>query len=157
MDNEEDSESSPEPMEVLVVDDHPLIRKLLREIIQSYGDFSVVGEAVNGEEAVLLAARLKPDVVIMDIHLPILNGIPAATLIKVNNPFVTVIAITAGGQRHDEIAMTFAGAAAVIRKDDVLNALHPAILNAVKQVKHPVQRRRVARDTPSPSSQANIL
>ena len=74
----------------------------------------------------------------MDIHLPVLSGVPAATLIKVNNPFVTVIAITAGGQGHDELAMTFAGAAAVINKDDLLNALHPAILNAVKQVKHPV-------------------
>jgi len=74
----------------------------------------------------------------MDIHLPILSGISASTLIKVNNPFVTVIALTAGGPRQDEKAMTFAGAAAVINKDEVLNTLHPAILNAVKQVKHPV-------------------
>ena len=135
----EDSEPShAQSLEILLVDDHPLIRKLLREIIESYDDLSVVGEAVNGEEAVLLAARLKPDVVILDIHLPILSGITASTLIKVNNPFVIVIALTAGGPRQDEIAMTFAGAAAIINKDDVLNALHPAILNAVKQVKLPV-------------------
>ena len=139
MHKEEDSQSSPsQPLEILLVDDHPLMRSLLRNIIESHDDLTVVGAAANGEEAVVLAAGLKPDVVIMDIHLPVLSGVPAATLIKVNNPFVTVIAITAGGQRHDEIAMTFAGAAAVINKDDLLNALHPAILNAVKQVKHPV-------------------
>ena len=136
--NEDGDSSVSQTIEVLLVDDHPLIRKLLRKLIENYDDLSVVGEAVNGEEAVLLAAKLKPDVVIMDIHLPILSGISATTLIKVNNPFVTVIALTAGGPRQDEKAMTFAGAAAIISKDEVLNALHPAILDAVKQVKHPV-------------------
>src|SRR4030095_13323304 len=92
-----ESELSPsQPIEILLVDDHPLIRKLLRKIIESHGNITVVGEAVNGEEAVLLAAKLKHDVVIMDIHLPILSGISASTLIKMNNPFVTVIALTAG-------------------------------------------------------------
>jgi len=139
MQNEEDSESSPSRlMKVLLVDDHPLVRNLLRKIIESYDDLSVVGEAVNGEEAILLAAKLKPDVVLMDIHLPILSGISAATLIKTNNPFVTVIALTAGDTRQDQKAMTFAGAAAIINKDDVLNTLHPTILNAVQQVKYPV-------------------
>ena len=133
-----ESELSPsQPIEILLVDDHPLIRKLLRKIIESHGNITVVGEAVNGEEAVLLAAKLKPDVVIMDIHLPILSGISASTLIKMNNPFVTVIALTAGDPSQDEKAMTFAGAAAVIKKDEVLTTLHPAILNTVKQVKHP--------------------
>ena len=125
-------------MLIMLVDDHPLVRRILRKIIESYSDFKVVGEAVNGEEAVLLAARLKPDVVIMDIHLPVLSGISASTLIKVNNPFVTVIALTAGGPCQDEKAMTIAGAAAVINKSDILHALRPAILNAVKRVKTPV-------------------
>lgn len=135
----EDSESShSQPIEILLVDDHPLVRRLLRRMIESYNDLRVVGEAVNGEEAVLLATRLKPDVVIMDIHLPVLSGISASTLIKVNNPFVTVIALTAGGPCQDEKAMTIAGATAVINKSDVLHALRPAILNAVKRVKTPV-------------------
>jgi DNA-binding NarL/FixJ family response regulator len=127
-----------QPIEILLVDDHPLVRGVLRRMIESYDDLSVVGEAVNGEEAVLLAARLKPAVVIMDIHLPILSGISASTLIKVNNPFVTVIALTAGGPCQDERAMTLAGAAAVINKGDVFHALRPAILNAVKPIQAPV-------------------
>jgi two-component system nitrate/nitrite response regulator NarL len=136
--NEDSEPSHSQPIEILLVDDHPLVRRILRKMIESYGDLKVVGEAVNGEEAVLLAARLKPAVMIMDIHLPILSGIAASTLIKVNNPFITVIALTAGGPCEDEKAMTIAGAAAVINKDDVLHALRPAILNAVKRVKHPV-------------------
>ena len=139
--NEDSEPSHSQPIEILLVDDHPLVRRLLRRMIESYDDLRVVGEAVNGEEAILLAASLKPAVVIIDIHLPILSGFAASTLIKVINPFVTVIALTAGGPCQDEKAMTIAGAAAVINKDDVLHALHPAILNAVKRVKHPVSAR----------------
>jgi DNA-binding NarL/FixJ family response regulator len=132
----DDSEPSrSRPIEILLVDDHPRVRQLLREMIESYDDLKIVGEAFNGEEAVLLAASLKPAVVIMDIYLPILSGIAATTLIKVNNPFITVIALTASDPCEDEKAMTIAGAAAVINKGDVLHALHPAIVNAIKQVK----------------------
>ena len=136
--NEDSEPSKSQPIEILLVDDHPLVRQLLRYMIESYDDLKIVGEAVNGEDAVLLAASLKPAVVIMDIHLPILGGIPATTLIKVNNPFITVIGVTAGDPAEDEKAMTIAGAAAVINKGDASHALHPAIINAVKQVKNPV-------------------
>lgn len=124
-------------IEILLVDDHPHIRKLLREIIESYDNLTLVGEAVNGEEAVLLAVKLKPAAVVMDIHLPVLNGIPATTLIKMNNPFTAVIGLTAGDPREDEKAMTIAGAAAVINKSEVLHALYPAIIDAVQRVKNP--------------------
>ena len=124
-------------IEILLVDDHPHIRKLLREIIESHDDLTLVGEAVNGEEAVLLAVKLKPAAVVMDIHLPVLNGIPATTLIKMNNPFTAVIGLTAGDPREDEKAMTIAGAATVINKSEVLHALYPAIIAAVQRVKNP--------------------
>lgn len=124
-------------IEILLVDDHPHIRKLLREIIESHDDLTLVGEAVNGEDAVLLAVKFKPAAVVMDIHLPVLNGIPATTLIKMNNPFTAVIGLTAGDPREDEKAMTIAGAAAVINKSEVLHALYPAIIDAVQRVKNP--------------------
>ena len=124
-------------IKILLVDDHAYIRRLLREMIETYDDLTIVGEAVNGEEAVLLAAKLKPAVVIMDVHLPVLSGVPATTLIKMNNPFTSVIGLTAGDPQEDAKAMTIAGAAAVINKSDVLHALHPAILDAVNRVKNP--------------------
>ena len=125
------------PIEILLVDDHPQVRQLLREMIETYDDLRIVGEAVNGEEAVLLAAKLKPAAVVMDVHLPILNGVPATTLIKMNNPFIAVIGLTAGDPHADEKAITIAGAAVVVNKSDALHALYPAILNAIKQIKNP--------------------
>ena len=130
--------SLPGPIEILIVDDHPHVRKLLREVIETYSDLCVVGEAVHGEEAILLAAKLKPAVVVMDVHLPVLSGVAATTLIKTNNPFVAVIGLTAGDPHQDEKAMIIAGAAAVINKADLWQALHRAIVDAVKRIKNPV-------------------
>lgn len=138
MPNEESEPSYPGPIDILLVDDHPHVRKLLREIIETYNNLSIVGEAVNGEEAVLLASKLKPTAVVMDVHLPVLNGVPATTLIKMNNPFVAVVGLTAGDPHEDIKAMTIAGATEVINKSELLDALYPAILNAVKRVKKPV-------------------
>jgi len=118
MPNEDSKPSPSRPIEILLVDDHPQVRKLLCEMIKTYDDLCIVGEAVNGEEAVLLASKLKPAAVVMDVHL-------------------AVIGLTAGGPQEDERAMIIAGAAVVINKSNVLNALRPAILNAVEHVKNP--------------------
>ena len=138
MPNENRELSHSSPIEILLVDDHPQVRKLLREMIETYDVLRVVGEAINGEEAVLFAAKLKPAAVVMDVHLPVLNGVPAAALIKRNNPLTAIVGLTAGDPHEDEKAMTIAGAAVVINKSDAFHALYPAILNAIKQIKVPV-------------------
>jgi DNA-binding NarL/FixJ family response regulator len=125
------------PLEILIVDDHPHVRRLLREVIGTHDNLKIVGEADNGEEAVLLAAKLKPAVIFMDIHLPVLSGVSATTLIKINNPFTAVIGLTAGDPHEDEKAMAIAGAAAVIDKGHLMHALYPAIVSALNQVKNP--------------------
>lgn len=138
MTNEDSETSDTRSIEILLVDDHPHVRKVLRQLIETYADLRIVGEAVNGEEAVLLAAKLKPNAVVMDVHLPVLSGVPATTLIKITNPFTAIIGLTAGDPRQDEKAMTIAGASAVIHKSDVLQALYPAIINAVRLVNNPL-------------------
>ena len=138
MPNEDRELSHSSPIEILLVDDHPQVRKLLREVIETYDVLRVVGEAINGEEAVLFAAKLKPAAVVMDVHLPVLNGVPATALIKRSNPFTAIIGLTAGDPHEDAKAMTIAGAAVVINKSDAFHALYPAILNAIKQTKYPV-------------------
>ena len=106
-------------------------------MIGTHDNLKIVGEADNGEEAVLLAAKLKPAVIFMDIHLPVLSGVSATTLIKINNPFTAVIGLTAGDPHEDEKAMAIAGAAAVIDKGHLMHALYPAIVSALNQVKNP--------------------
>lgn len=107
------------------------VPKILREV-------KVVGKATNGEDAVLLSVSLKPAVVVMDVHLPVLIGLPATTLIKTTNPLTVVIRLTAGDPHYDEKPMTVAGATTVIENGQLMQALYPAIVNAVKQVKKPI-------------------
>src|SRR5687767_5116957 len=126
------------PIAILLAEDNPHVRKLLHQLIATYDDLSVVGEAVNGEEAVLLAAALKPAVVVMDVHLPVLSGRAATTLIRATNPFIAIVGVTAGGPHEDENLMIMAGASAVINKCNVLHALHPAIVAAFKRVTKPL-------------------
>jgi two-component system, NarL family, response regulator NreC len=79
---------------VLIADDHGVVRKGLRLLLEQYEDLAVVGEAANGREAVHLAEELKPDVMIMDVAMPLLNGIDAAAQVLKNDPGLGVIILT---------------------------------------------------------------
>lgn len=118
-------------IDVLLVDDHPVMRQLLRELLESHDDLTIVGEAGNGEDAVTEVTKLQPSVVIVDITLPTMSGIQATELMKLRSPFSAIIGLTAGVQGHTEKAMLAAGAVAIIDKAEVFEALYPAILQAV--------------------------
>lgn len=123
---------------VLLVDDHAQMRQLLREMLETYADVSIVGEAVTGEDALLQAATLQPAVVILDIHMPKMNGIQATKLLKLQNPSIAVIGLTAGEPRVEEMELiSAAGATALLNKADVINALYPSILQAVQEHQTP--------------------
>ena len=113
---------------VLLVDDYPAMRQLLRDILERYHDICVIGEATTGEQAVDQTVALKPTAVVIDIQLPTMTGIEATTLIKRQCPSTTVIALTAGASNYTETAMRDAGAATVLGKADLLNTLHPTII-----------------------------
>src|SRR5690349_20596100 len=119
-------------IEVLIVDEHAVMRELLRQVLESYSELAVVAEAVNGEDAVRQATRFKPDVALIDVHLPTMNGIQASTLIKLQSPHTAIIGLTAGEPDQRDRAMIAAGACAVINKADVVQSLYPSILDAVK-------------------------
>ena len=122
---------------VLLVDDHPQMRHILREMLETYADLTVVGEAETGEDAVTKAAQLQPSVVIIDIHLPTLNGIQATKQIKLRSPFTAVIGLTAGEPCDAEKELLLAaGGAALINKAEVFEALHPSIQGAVRGQKN---------------------
>lgn len=83
-----------ERIRVLLADDHPHAREAMRMIVTAEPAFSVVGEAASGEEAILLAGELKPDLVLMDIHMPGMGGLEAVKAIKGNEPQVKIVIVT---------------------------------------------------------------
>lgn len=119
-------------IDVLIVDDHPVMRELLRQVLETYPDVCVVAEAVNGEEAVKQASQFQPAVAVIDIRLPTMSGIEAAKLIKLQSPCTAIIGLTAGEPTDSDMAMMSAGAISVIDKTDLVHRLYPLILDAVK-------------------------
>jgi two-component system, NarL family, response regulator LiaR len=102
---------------ILIADDHPIIRNGLHSLINLEEDLDVIGEASDGEEAVKLVNELQPDVVIMDIVMPKLNGIEATRLIKQSNPTTIVITLTAYTDIEYILGLLEAGASGYILKD----------------------------------------
>ena len=115
------------PTRVLVVDDESLVRRILKQILSSYQDLELVGEAANGDEAIAAVARLQPDIVVMDIRMPALDGIAAAREIRIMNPHVKIIGLSEYGTDYNTDAMKRAGAVGVYLKSMALEELYPAI------------------------------
>jgi DNA-binding NarL/FixJ family response regulator len=82
------------PIRILIADDHPMFRFGLRALLSAEPDTEILGEATNGQEAVTLAASLQPDLILMDINLPHLNGIEATRQILKQNPGIGILIIT---------------------------------------------------------------
>ncbi|MGZ8393913.1 MAG: ATP-binding response regulator [Nitrospira sp.] len=112
---------------VLLVDDHAMVRQGLRTVLDRYPDVTIVGEAGNGLEAVTMAAELMPDVILMDIKLPLMDGIEATKRIKAAQPGVVVIGLSVHNSAKGIRAMKEAGAATFISKDAAVEQLHNTI------------------------------
>lgn len=130
---------------VMLVEDHILVREGTRELLDRENDIQVVAEAGDGEEAVRLATEHCPDVVIMDIAIPKLNGIEATKQIKATNPAIAVLVLTAYDDDQYVFALLEAGAAGYLLKDVSTNDLIKAIraVNAGESALHPSIARKV--------------
>ena len=102
---------------ILLAEDHTVVRESIREALQRETEFKVVGEASNGEEAVKLASELRPDVILMDISMPGLNGIEATKQIKAICPSVAVLILSAYDDEQYIFSVLSAGAAGYLLKD----------------------------------------
>jgi len=112
---------------ILIADDHGVVRKGLRLQLEQHSDFEVIGEANNGREAIMLADELSPDIVIMDIAMPNLNGIQAAAQIVKKNPQVGIIVLS---MHSDETYLTrtlAAGAKGYLLKENAEVDLERAV------------------------------
>lgn len=105
------------PIRLLIADDHALVREGTRRVLEGEADLLVVGEAADGAAAVSEAMRLRPDVIIMDVAMPITNGIEATRQIKARMPQVAVLALTAHDDSQYVLKLLDAGAAGFLLKD----------------------------------------
>jgi len=118
------------PIRVLVVDDHPLMREALRAAIEDEVDMIVAGEARDGEEAVMLAGSLHPDVIIMDLFMPVKDGLETIHDIRCRDPDAHILALTSSNDEERVVAAIQAGALGYLLKD----AGRVDILQGIRQV-----------------------
>lgn len=130
---------------VLLADDHAMVRQGLRSALQAYLNIEVVGEAGDGDEAVAVASKLQPTIVVMDINMSKMDGITATRLIKLQHPQIVVIGLTADLKGYQVYAMQKAGAFAVLSKYKAVNELYGAIQRAIASI----QPILILEDTPA--------
>jgi NarL family two-component system response regulator LiaR len=142
---------------ILLADDHVLVREGTRQLLENEKDMAVVGEAGDGEEAVRLTTKLQPDVVIMDIAMPKLNGIEATKRIKALRPDSAVLILSAYDDDQYVFALLEAGAAGYLLKDVPSDELVQAVraVNAGESILHPAIARKVINRFASPRARAS--
>jgi NarL family two-component system response regulator LiaR len=130
---------------IVIADDHAVVRKGTRQILEEQSDFKVVGEAENGEEAVRLVETLKPDLAIIDIAMPVMDGIEATKRIKAINPSTAVLILSIYDNDQFVFSLLDAGASGYLLKDvsgqEITNAVR-AVMRG-ESVLHPIIARKV--------------
>ena len=120
------------PVRVLIADDHRLFAEALEAVLSSEARIEVVGRAVDGGEAVELARRLEPDLVVLDISMPVMDGFEAAAALEELQPPPAVLMLTGSNSPEDIDRARRVGAKGYITKDAIAASLVDAILDAAK-------------------------
>jgi DNA-binding NarL/FixJ family response regulator len=124
--------STPKPITVLLAEDHSIVREGLCSLLLADGRFAVAGEACNGREAVEMARTLRPDVILMDIAMPVLNGLEATRQILAANPAARVIILSAHSDDEYIERTTQAGVAGFLEKQTSAEVVTRAVCEVAK-------------------------
>ena len=119
---------------VLIVDDHEIFRRGLRALLEPSSEWQICGEAVDGIDAVKQCKSLKPDIVVLDVSMPRLNGLEAARLIRNENPMPQIVIITQHDSPQIRSAALEAGARAFVTKSAVGSELVSALRNLIQDM-----------------------
>jgi DNA-binding NarL/FixJ family response regulator len=117
---------------IMLAEDHAIMRAGLQHLIKDETDMEIIGEAENGTSAVELAAQLKPDIIIMDVTMPDMNGIDATYQIKAENPDIRIVALSAYETPDFVLGMLKAGAMAYLLKENLFDDLLKAIRSVME-------------------------
>ena len=115
------------PNSVLIVDDNPVVRNAMRDLFESWTDWKIGGEAEDGVEAIRKAVELKPDLVLLDVSMPRLNGIEAASILKKMFPDVRIVVFTMFDDSLGSTLRSAVGVDLVVPKAEGLNGLVKAV------------------------------
>ena len=118
----------PKKISIVIADDHPLMRRALRDLLEQEQDLQVLGEAGNGREAIELIERYSPDVVIMDIAMPVMNGVEATERIKASSPRTSVLILTVHTDIETIFSILQAGASGYLVK----SVFGPEVIRTVR-------------------------
>ncbi|MER3424634.1 MAG: DNA-binding response regulator [Nitrospiraceae bacterium] len=126
---------------VLLVDDHTLVRQGVRSLLDAHPQVQVIGEASDGQEAIALARALKPEIILMDINMPKMDGIEATRRIKQEQPETIVIGLSVHNSGTLEAAMRAAGAEAFLAKPVKQSLLYDALSDSPRLFRSPWRAR----------------
>lgn len=147
-----------ESIRVLIVDDHTVVRDGLQALLSVEPGMEVVGSASDGSEAVRLTQELRPDVILLDLVMPRMDGVQAINEIKRNNPAARILVLTSFAENHQVFSAIKSGAMGYIMKDTSADELIHAIRDTYhdKPVLQPEIARKLMRDIQNPVPQTQI-
>jgi signal transduction histidine kinase/ActR/RegA family two-component response regulator len=119
---------------VLIADDHAMVRQGLRSMLEGYPDIDVIGEASNGQEAMAFTEQFKPAAVVMDINMPVMNGVEATATIRGRHPEIIVIGLSVNISLDNQEAMQKAGVSMLLTKEAAVEQLYGAIQQAMNGI-----------------------
>ncbi|MEX2502287.1 MAG: response regulator transcription factor [Trueperaceae bacterium] len=146
------------PVRLLLVDDHTVVRHGLRMVMSLEDDLEVVGEAANGREAIDEAGRLEPDVMLMDLLMPVVSGVEAIRAIKAAQPQIEIVALTSVLEDRLVVEAVEAGAAGYLLKETgpepLIEAIHAAARGEVRL--DPRAQKRLLREVRTPTMRESL-